>query len=667
MNPDFLFNLTPSDIIYDIETYPNCFTFTGLHVITKQVYQFEISSRKNNLWVFCQFIDRCKKNKCNWVGFNNLNFDYPIVHFIHQCQRAPVGYEDIYKKAMSIINAPYNNKFGHIIWESEWIVPQIDLFKIHHFDNLSKATSLKVLEFNMQMDNIEDLPFPTGTKLINDQIDILLKYNLHDVNATYEFYKRSQTQIELRKKLSKQFNMSMINCSDVKMGEKILIHQMEQKGIKCFEYVDNKKKKRQTERTSIVLKDIIFPYIEFEHPEFQRIKTYLESKTITETKGVFKDLIATIDNLEYKIGTGGLHASLESRVIKTDEKYQIVDIDVASFYPNLGIVNKLYPAHLGIEFCEAYQSVYETRKTYPKGSPENEAFKLALNGAYGGSNNKYSPMLDMAYTMSITINGQLLLCMLVDQMIKVPGLEMIQCNTDGITYLCPKEHLEYTRNICRWWEKLTNLKLEKALYNRMFIRDVNSYIAEYDNGKLKRIGAYAYETAEENPGTRELPYHKDWSHRVVAKAAEAALVYNKNIKEFIYNYKDHHDFFLRTKIPRTSILKWGNEQVSNIVRYYISTEGKPLTKVMPPAGPIGSYKRANNLTDAYYNEILAEVGNQWDERIHTKNKSVYEERSIGLQTGYTVQLCNNLKDHNFNDINYEWYIKEAEKLVKGLR
>jgi len=200
---------------------------------------------------------------------------------------------------------------------------------------------------------------------------------------------------------------------------------------------------------------------------------------ITETKGVFKGLVATVDGVDYKFGTGGIHASVESQVIHTTDTHQIVDVDVASFYPNLAIKNKLFPAHLGEEFGDAYEGVYHTRKTYPKGTAENEAFKLALNGAYGGSNNEYSPFYDTQFTMAITINGQLLLCMLTEQMLKIPGLRMIQANTDGITYLCPHEYLDHTRAICRWWEELTSLELEEAFYSMMAVRDVNSYIAVY--------------------------------------------------------------------------------------------------------------------------------------------------------------------------------------------
>ena len=497
----------------------------------------------------------------------------------------------------------------------------------------------------------------------------------HDIKATDMFADRTVKQIAMREGLSSTFDKNMMNMSDVKIGEVILVTEMEKAGIKCFEYVDNKKKKRQTKRDSVDLGQVIFPYVNFERVEFQNIQNYLAARVITEFKGVFKGLIATVDGVDYKFGTGGIHASVESQVVHTSDTHQLVDVDVASFYPNLAIKNKLYPAHLGEEFGQAYEGVYHTRKTYAKGTPENGAFKLALNGAYGGSNNEYSPFFDTQFTMAITINGQLLLCMLVEQMLKVPGLRMIQANTDGITYLCPHEHLDHTRAICRWWEQITNLELEEALYSRMFIRDVNSYMAEYQSGDLKRIGAYAHVTAEADPGTRELPYHKDWSARIVAMAAEAALVRGEDIRQFITSHVDVFDFFLRTKVPRSSILEWGGEKVSNIVRYYISVDGKTLEKVMPPNGPAGEYKRANKLTNSYYDGVMAEIGSGvWDERIHTKNQSTYGERRAGVNTGWKVWVCNNLDDLLLppdggdwtQDINYEWYIQEAEKLVKPL-
>lgn len=174
--------------------------------------------------------------------------------------------------------------------------------------------------------------------------------------------------------------------------------------------------------------------------------------------------------------------------------------------------------------------------------------------------------------------------------------------------------------------------------------------------KIKRKGAYEY----------DLGWHQNHSALIVPKAAEAALVRGEDIREFIMNHENVMDFMLRAKVPRSNILEWGGQRVPNIVRYYVSTDGDFLEKVMPAAGPIGDYKRANRITDSYFNQIKQEVGDEWDERIHTKNKSKYEERRTGFHTGYTVMLCNDMTKNSVVDINYEYYIKEANKLVEPL-
>lgn len=670
MIPDLIFGITPGDIVFDIETYPNVFTWRGKHTESGMRWCFEISFRHNDLDLFCAFIQRCQEVGVRWVGYNNLSFDYPVVHFIYQNQftHGGVTVSAIYDKAMSIIRA--FNVYDHMIWESEHLVPQVDLFKIHHFDNKAKSTSLKVLEFNMRMNSIEDLPFPVGTVLNEKQTEELCVYNDHDVNATVMFYEHSKEAIALREELSKQFGMSLTNCNDVKMGEKILVHEMEKAGVQCFNYIDGHKYKKQTVRESINLAECVFPYVRFERPEFEDIRNYFVSRTITETNGIFKDLVAVVEGNKYKFGTGGLHMSVESQIVQSDDHMQIVDIDVAGYYPALAITNRVYPAHLGEAFCDVLDNLGKMRKQFSKKDPRNGAFKLAGNGVYGLSNNEYSPFYDPQYTMTITINGQLLLCMLVEQLIKVPGLKIIQANTDGITYLCPREHLEHCRAVCKWWETGTKLTLEESLYKRMFIRDVNSYIAEKEDGSLKRIGAFAYETVAENPATRELPWYKDWSARVIQMAAEAKLVRGESIPAFLAKHAqtDIYDFLLRTKVPRSAQLWHGDRQVSNIVRYYVSNGGAPLKKVMPPNGPVGAFKRKSKLADSFYNRIRAEVGDAWDERIHTKNKSVYEIRQIGIHTGYDVTLVNRLDQMNWEsvidfDLNFDWYIEQAERLA----
>ena len=131
-------------------------------------------------------------------------------------------------------------------------------------------------------------------------------------------------------------------------------------------------------------------------------------------------------------------------------------------YPNIAIANKVYPLHLTAKFCDIYEAVYKERKLYSKGSPENAALKLALNGVYGDSNNQYSPFYDPQYTMTITINGQLSLCLLAERLIEIEGCTLCQVNTDGVTVRLPRESLDEYERICCQWEKDVGLQLEYA-------------------------------------------------------------------------------------------------------------------------------------------------------------------------------------------------------------
>lgn len=613
--------------VYDIENYPNVFLFGAIHALTEKPYIFEISHRRDDRQAFYLFTEYLREHRAEEVGYNNLGYDYPVQHSILN-NIMYITNADIYKKGDSIINAGDENRFAHMVWEKDWIVPQLDLYKIHHFDNQAKRTSLKTLEFNMRMKNIEDLPFTPGTYLTDSQIDTLRQYLIHDLKATLMFYKHSKKLIDFRRELSVKYGRNFMNHNDTKIGKDYFIMELEKSGIQCFE--PGSRKPRQTHRPSIALNSVIFPYVRFEQPEFNRVLNWLRQQVITETKGVFTDLSADINGFSFDFGTGGIHGSIESQTIRSTENYVIIDLDVASFYPNLAISNKLYPAHLGKQFCTIYKNVYDMRSSYPKGTPENAMLKLALNGVYGDSNNVYSPFYDPAYTMTITINGQLLLCMLAEELLKIPGLSMIQANTDGLTVYVPRVFTGQVEQVRHAWEKLTRLQLEEAIYDVMFIRDVNNYIAVYEGGKkVKRKGAYCHSV--------DLGWHQNHSMQVVAKAAEAALVHNKDIRDFITSHEDIHDFMLVTKVPRNSKLLWGDKQVQNITRYYVSTDGAPLTKVMPPLA-----KSLKLNPDA-------------------------PERRMSVCKGWLTTECNDMKRFNRATLNYDFYIKEAEKLVAPLR
>lgn len=602
-----------TDWIYDVETFPNVFTITFEHAEAPLSFVYEISDRRNDCKEIIDFVYRIDGRM---IGFNNLGFDYPILHMLIRMGAASP--KALYDKAQAIIDSQNSdNQWTHMVYESDRIKPQIDLFKIHHFDNKARAIGLKSLEFNMRSDDIQDLPFKVGSILTSNQIDTLKRYNLHDVKQTKEFYRHTKEMIKFREELCvKHPGKDWLNFNDTKIGKDFFIMELEKSGIDCYEYSHSGRTPKQTPRPVIHLKDAILPWIEFDRPEFNRIVAWLKQQSITETKGVFKDLTITVDGFEFVFGLGGIHGSLENMVIESDDETIVVDLDVSSYYPNLAITNHFYPQHLGERFCGIYKDLYEQRKRYPKASAENAMLKLALNGVYGDSNNKFSVFYDPLFTMKITLNGQLLLCKLAESLLTIPGLMLVQVNTDGLTVSLPRTEIEALENVRKEWEIMTRLELEEAVYSKMFIRDVNNYIAEYENGKVKRKGAYEYVTG----------WHQNAGGLVVPKVAEKVLIEGAPIAETVRSWPDLMDFMLRTKVPRTGYLQWGAHQVQNVSRYYVAKNGKPLTKWLPPL------------------------------------KGKTEWRSFAIESGWSVQVCNRMEDAVLL-VDYDYYIQEVEKLV----
>src|SRR5690606_31056045 len=110
-----------------------------------------------------------KDNGARMVGFRNTFYDYPLLHHVLKTiGKKSVSASDIARiakiKSDQIINSR-GNQWEHVIWDNECLVPQIDLFRIHHFDNIARMTSLKTLEFNMRSNSIQDLPYPPDAVL----------------------------------------------------------------------------------------------------------------------------------------------------------------------------------------------------------------------------------------------------------------------------------------------------------------------------------------------------------------------------------------------------------------------------------------------------------------------------------------------------------------------
>lgn len=610
------------NVIFDTETYPNCFLLCSMNDDGTNRRAFEISDFHDDAASLKQFALELRRDGHTLVGFNNLSFDYPILHYLLLTDHPRP--KDIFDFAQIIIGSP--NKFQHMVRPSDHLVPQIDLLKIHHFDNKARMTSLKSLEFNMRMENISDLPFPVGTSLSHHEIEILRDYCFHDCEATRLFFHKTADQLAFRAKLNKMYpDRNFTNANDVKIGKEFFQMRMEQEGVQCYDYSPTTgRTPRQTSRPLLNLANCVPDYVRFELPEFERIRQHFLTTTITETKGAFKDLKATVGGLDFVFGTGGIHASVEGNTFTSSDTHMIYDVDVTSMYPSIAIEHGLYPAHLGPKFVDVYRSLREERSGYPKNSPENAMLKLALNGVYGASNDKFSIFYDPLYTMKTTIGGQLSLAMLAEQLLDVEGLQIIQANTDGVTVFLPRASKFLVDAVCWHWQRATKLSLEYAEFDMMVIADVNNYIARKTDGTVKRKGRYEY----------DIGWHQDGSALVVPKVAEQVLLHGAPIRETLRNWPDFFDFFIRAKANRGMklVLDMGgyDRELERTQRYYVCMEGRPMFKIMPP---------------------LARTPTVW--------------RRTAIQSGWNVCPCNNVADA-VREININFYANEVEKLVMGV-
>ena len=733
--------------IYDIETYPNIFTVV-FYVPEKDLWKtYEVSPRRNDFKLIKEFISALKRNQYYMVGFNNLAFDYPVIHEILKLSEDADWKTVISRakfKAEQCINTDFFNKNAYVIWDRDQRVKQIDLMKVWHFDR--KAVSLKMLEFCMRLRDIQELPFDPKKDVPEEGFDKLIEYNKYDVFVTNEFYNKSKKALEFRVDMNKVYPINALNKSNTAIGEAIVVKEVEKRLGKeaCYSYEDGGRVTKQTEHGYIELKGCILPHIKFDSIEFNFIKQFFEDSVITETKGVMNNLepdrfknkeifkycetvigrdgeVSKVEklNINYKglnyvFGVGGLHASKHNETYITNDEWVLLDEDVISYYPSLPESHRFFPEHLSEEgWCGTMTFLKSERKKFPKGTSMNAGLKEAANASYGKSNDEYSPIRDTKYTMKTTLTGQLSLCMLVERVTSIisdetgeEGVKVIQANTDGITCYVRRDCLLDFRAECDQWEQDVKLKLESAQYQAMYIRDVNNYLAVYENGNVKRIGEYNWNLLQE--GNEQ--WHKDLSALVIPMAVEKYLVEGKCYKEFLREHDDIYDFMYRTKIKRSDNLYILDDMLDRveqqrITRYYLSTDGTEMMKVSPPR----KNKKVTDKIRTAWGRMLRDYGlaktiKQGKTMLFTKEQEAkinlymmdaksftiddVVEKDMGklkplvvealshcqpaehvdrIQKGKLVTVANTItEDFKLVDLDYEAYEEKIEKLLIGV-
>tara|TARA_R100000951_G_scaffold43234_1_gene36361 strand:+ start:3329 stop:5323 length:1995 start_codon:yes stop_codon:yes gene_type:complete len=598
--------------VMDYETLTNCFTGVFEHYKTQETEIYVIHDLRNDLNEFISFLKQNILNKEWHISYNGLAFDGQVTHYIldnHQgwldksgCEIANI----IYKYAQRCIQKSNNKEFSdYPQWKMQ--IKQIDIFKMHHWDNPAKRSSLKWIQYSMDWQNILDMPIHHETEITTqEQIDIILEYCVNDVRSTKEIYNRSKSQIGLRKELTKTYGINLFSASEPRISKELFGYYLTQ----MLNIPKRDLRNMRTHRDIIKIKDIILPYVKFTSPEFNMLLQRFNSLEVdaNNLKGSFKYKL-DYKNVITHFGLGGAHGAASKGVYESDDDMIIMSSDVTSFYPNLAIKNKWSPGHFPTkEFCDQYEWFFEERKKIPKSNPMNYVYKIILNSTFGLSNDVNSFFYDPELCMRITINGQLTLMMLYEQIMeRIPGAVPLLQNTDGVETLIPRSYVEEYMLICKEWEETTNLNLEHDEYQKLVLADVNNYIGvnnyiDVDITKWREVKQsqphYLFKVENDKFSFapvklkgrfdfHNLQLHKNKSKLVIPKAIyqyfvndvlpEEYLDKNKNILDYCIGGKSKGDWKQVARSIQSGVLI--EEDLQKINRYFISKAGVKITKV----------------------------------------------------------------------------------------
>jgi hypothetical protein len=325
-------------LVHDIETMKELF-LVGIYDAQSKTYtEFEVSKNKNELDLFVEWANN--RTDYYWVGYNNLRFDAQVIEWIlRNCENwHELGVLEITakiaQKATDIIHDANYDVFSEYR-EEELILKQLDLFKVNHYDNKNRMVSLKRLEFEMDLENIEEMPIHHDKiNMTDEEIQLTKDYCKNDVMATYEFYKvtigdtdhplyKGNNQIELRQDIQEEFGIPCLNYSDSKIGDEMIKKfYCQEKKIK---YSDLPKK--GFFRKEIKVKDCIAPYVDFETPQLKEFLRRIR-KIVLKMQDDFKENILFYNNV-YSFMKGGLHTENKPKIFEADEEHLIIDWDVS--------------------------------------------------------------------------------------------------------------------------------------------------------------------------------------------------------------------------------------------------------------------------------------------------------------------------------------------------
>lgn len=566
--------------LYDIEVFPNCFHCTVSDSESHKKYKFEISNRKNQLEELVDFF-YFKRTEHIICGYNNHHYDDIVINYI-------IFFRNTMKRFgyLKICNSLYYLSKAIIESEKTENIDKIKQYKyakyFYSFDLMTmlysakRQKSLKEIEILLGMDNVQEFEAGFDQRLLDSEIDDMIKYNENDVKATETLLNNVKREIALRLEVEKEWGFDALSMNGIRFGEEILLQKSGLKGNK----LENAKSK--IKRVSkIELKDIVLPFIKYSHPKLKEVLSDVMNATCYPCKSDKKqqnyEKKFVLSNICYSIGEGGIHTINEPRIYKPTAEQYIGHADVTSMYPSLAIIYKWLPVHLGEDFWNVYESLYEERVIAKRNHEElkAKAFKFALNSPIGKMQQETSWAYDPLNAYRIRINGQLILLMLVERLLAI-NCKIVQVNTDGVVYIADKANRGVIDTFIHDVENISKLHFETDDYESFYQYDVNNYFGirtgysqSGDPSLIEKKGKFI----------TEIGLNNSMAPVVISKAVINYFLTKQPIDKFVKEDRDIRDFLMSQSVNREFKVEYGGKSIQRINRYYASNSGYYLMRI----------------------------------------------------------------------------------------
>lgn len=620
--------------VYDIEVFPNVFHCTVKNTETGELHKFEISCRRNQLDELVEFFHTVNTNytfgdlyttdikldtNILFCGYNNLHYDNAIINYIIDYHRLMKykGYRDICKSIFNlskvITTSSEDDNSAWRKWKYMVCFDSFDILTMLYSNKL--RVGLKEIQVTMQYDNVQEFVTDWQADLPEDQIDLMIEYNINDVNSTEELLNRCKKDIDLRIAIEDEYGVRVLSKDGVNIGMKILTQKyLEKTGLTWWDIKD-----LRSPMSVIPLNNVILPFIKYDSPILTRVLNDMKSQIVSPGRKGYENKFV-FEGLQYSVGVGGIHSVNKPEIIIPKEDEMLIDIDVASLYPSMLIEYEFYPKHLGPEFLEVYKQIKDERieAKHNGNKVKNETLKLALNGLSGNLQNEHNFCYSTFAAMQIRINGQLLLLMLAEKLTQL-GCRIVQANTDGLFVLLKKDVYSKVNNVCREWEQLTKLTLEEERFKAMYQYAINDYFAITEDDSVKEKGMFI----------TTVKLGKGLTPKIIPKAVINFFKNGVPVEETIKGCQDIRDFLMSEKTGKQWHVEYNNKEQQRTNRFYASTNGAYLWK--------------------------------W------KGEDTKQYRNMLTASGVT--LLNKFDDKPIEErkINYRYYIMEAYKIVRELK